>query len=65
LKQLTDREKQILLLLASGKKQKQIAEQLNISKYTVKNIIANITNKTGISGAVNLTNYARDNRIST
>lgn len=65
MKQLTDRETQILKLVADGKRQKEIAQKLNISRHTVKNTIANISNKLGFSGVVNLTNYARDNRIST
>jgi len=63
MKQLTNRETQVLKLYAKGHRQKEIAAKLNISKHTVKNTIANIANKTGITGAVNLANYARDNSI--
>jgi DNA-binding NarL/FixJ family response regulator len=39
---LTDREKEILKLLAVGKRNKEIAEELFISEKTVKNHISNI-----------------------
>lgn len=45
---MTDREKEILSLLAKGLTNKQIAEQLYISEGTVKNYISSIYDKTGI-----------------
>jgi DNA-binding NarL/FixJ family response regulator len=39
---LTDREREVLKLLASGKRNREIAEELFISEKTVKNHISNI-----------------------
>lgn len=40
--QLTDREREILRLLAQGKKNREIAEELFIAEKTVKNHVSNI-----------------------
>ena len=40
--QLTDREREILKLLALGKRNKEIAEELFIAEKTVKNHVSNI-----------------------
>lgn len=45
---MTEREKEILSLLAGGLTNKQIAERLYISEGTVKNYISSIYDKTGI-----------------
>jgi DNA-binding CsgD family transcriptional regulator len=65
LKQLTDRETQILKLVADGKRQKEIASQLNLSVKTITAHVTNITNKTGIKGIANLTKYALSINITT
>lgn len=48
---LTNREREIALLLAQGKSQSRIARQLVISRYTVYNHIKAIRHKTGASSA--------------
>lgn len=53
-KELTEREKEICLLMVEGLANKQIADRLYISEGTVKNYISNIYDKTGIHDRVKL-----------
>jgi DNA-binding NarL/FixJ family response regulator len=46
---LTQREFQVLGLLANGATNKQIASQLHISEHTVKSHVINIFNKLGVN----------------
>jgi two-component system, NarL family, response regulator len=46
---LSDREHQVLVLMAQGKKNKDIASELNISDNTVKFHVTNVTLKLGAS----------------
>ena len=55
---LSDRENEVLLLVAQGLSSKQIAEKLNISLHTVNTHRKNITRKTGIRSVAALTVYA-------
>ncbi len=55
---LTDREIDVLKLLADGKSNKEIADNLNISINTVITHRKNITQKTGIKSVSGLTIYA-------
>lgn len=55
---LTDREIDVLKLLADGKSNKEIADQLNISINTVITHRKNISQKTGIKSVSGLTIYA-------
>jgi len=48
---LTEREKEVVTLLAQGKSQSIIARQLVISRYTVYNHVKNIRQKTGAASA--------------
>ena len=52
---LTDREKEICVLITEGLSNKQIAERLYISEGTVNNYISSIYDKTGIHDRVKLT----------
>ena len=45
--ELTEREREILALLAQGMSNKRIAERLGISEYTVRNHVRQITAKLG------------------
>lgn len=65
MKQLTDREKQVLKLVAEGNRQKEIADQLKLSVKTITAHITNISNKTGIKGIAKLTKYALSINITT
>jgi DNA-binding NarL/FixJ family response regulator len=52
---LTDREREVLTLMAEGKTDKEIAKDLNIVESTAKNHVANILKKLGVpnrAGAV-------------
>ena len=55
---LTDRETNVLKLLAEGKSNKEIADNLNISINTVITHRKNISQKTGIKSVSGLTIYA-------
>ena len=55
---LSDREKEVLVLVAKGLLNKEIADKLNISVNTVITHRKNITRKTGIKTAPGLTVYA-------
>ncbi len=51
---LTDREVELIGLLAGGKSNKEIADHLEISETTVKRHLANIFRKTGVSSRLEL-----------
>ncbi|MGI6573271.1 MAG: response regulator transcription factor [Fermentimonas sp.] len=55
---LTERETEVLKLLAAGKSNKDIADELNISINTVITHRKNISQKTGIKSVSGLTIYA-------
>lgn len=55
---LTDREFQIMFMLASGIKKSVIAEKLSVSKYTIGNHRNNILKKMNLSTNSDLTRYA-------
>jgi len=57
---LTNREKQILQLLAEGQNNKQIADLLYISHYTVRRHRENIKRKLNLNSLVELIKYAMD-----
>lgn len=60
---LSDREIDVLLLVAKGLANKEIADELNISIHTVITHRKNITHKTGIKSVAGLTVYALLNNI--
>lgn len=55
---LTRREQETLVLVAKGYSNREIAEQLGISEYTVKNHLKNILQKLHLSNRVQLARYA-------
>ncbi len=55
---LTEREREVLTLIAGGLTNKQIGEQLGISPKTVARHRDNITNKLNLSSRAELTRYA-------
>ncbi len=55
---LSDREMQIIELVAAGLTNEKIAEELEISKRTVDNHISNILDKTGADNRVALVRWA-------
>ena len=56
--ELSDRETDVLVLVAKGLSSKEIADQLNISVHTVNSHRKNITHKTGIKSVAGLAVYA-------
>jgi len=58
-KQLTNREKEILLLICEGFLSKEIAYKLNISLYTVNNHRKNILAKLDVDNVIEAINIAR------
>lgn len=60
---LTPREKEILSYIANGYLNKEIANKLNISVYTVINHRKNLTDKLGIKSIPDLINYANVNNL--
>lgn len=65
MKHLTQRELEVLKLIAEGNRHKEIADQLNIKPSTVSNTVNKISNKLGFSGIANLTRYALEIGIIT
>lgn len=60
---LTQRQEEIMSLVAKGKSNKEIAEDLFISEHTVKKHISNILFKLELKDRVNIAKYAIDNFI--
>lgn len=60
---LSDREKDVLICLAKGQKNNEIADALNISVHTVITHRKNIVKKTGIKSVAALTVYAILNNL--
>ncbi len=60
---LTNREQTILLELAQGKSNKQVAQVLDISVRTVETHRKNIKRKLGISSTAGLTRYALEHGV--
>ena len=60
---LTEREREIIALLAEGLRNKQIAERLFISEITVRHHLTSIFNKLAVSDRVELLIYAYRNGI--
>ena len=56
--ELSDRETEVLLLVAQGCSSKEIADRLHISIHTVNTHRKNITHKTGIKSVAGLAVYA-------
>ncbi|SLN16580.1 Oxygen regulatory protein NreC [Roseovarius albus] len=61
--QLTNREQTILLQLAQGKSNKDVAQDLDISIRTVETHRKNIKRKLGISSTAGLTRYAMEHGV--
>jgi len=61
---LTARELDIVRMVATGMRNRQIGEQLSISEGTVKIHLHSIYAKLGVSGRVELTLYAREHALA-
>jgi DNA-binding NarL/FixJ family response regulator len=60
---LSDREKEIVQLVAQGFRNREIGEKLFISEQTVKNHLHNIFDKLGVSDRLELALYAIHNNL--
>lgn len=58
---LTEREREILILLAKGHSNKRVAEQLGLSVRTVESHRLNLRRKLGVETSTGLVKYALDN----
>ena len=61
--ELSEREREVLILVALGMANKEIADRLNISVHTVMSHRKNITHKTGVKSVAGLTVYALLNNL--
>jgi DNA-binding CsgD family transcriptional regulator/pimeloyl-ACP methyl ester carboxylesterase len=61
---LSSREVEVLRLLAAGKSNQQIADELFISLNTVRRHVSNIFDKTGVVNRAQATAYAKDHGIA-
>lgn len=61
--QLTDREREVLQLIAEGRSSREIAEQLTITENTVRAHRANLMSKLGFHSTAELTHYALRKKI--
>src|SRR6516162_5108712 len=62
---LSQREREIVVLVAQGFKNKEMAEKMFISEQTVKNHLHNIFDKLGVSDRLELALYAIHNNLHT
>ena len=60
---LSDREFEVLRLLASGRSPTEIAEQLHLSVKTVSTHKANLQEKLGLAGTADLVRYALEQKL--
>lgn len=60
---LTDREYEVMCLLAKGLKVKEIAKQINLSKSTVHTYRSRILNKMNLKSTIDLARYAMENKL--
>ncbi|WP_366923058.1 response regulator transcription factor [Metallumcola ferriviriculae] len=60
---LTPKEKHILLLIAKGKTNNEIAQELYLSPKTIKNYVSIILSKLGLSNRANAAAYAVEHRF--
>ena len=61
---LTPRETDVLLLLARGYTNRQIAQELNLSARTIEGYRANLVSKLGIKSRVELMNYVEEHGMT-
>lgn len=61
--QISQREREIIILIAQGYKNKEIAEKMFITEQTVKNHLHNVFDKLGVSDRLELALYAIHNSL--
>jgi DNA-binding NarL/FixJ family response regulator len=60
---MTEREREIISLIAEGHANKEIARQLNVSTFTVKSHVHNILEKTASHSRLQIVKYAFDEQL--
>jgi DNA-binding NarL/FixJ family response regulator len=61
---LSQREVEVLRLVAAGRSNQQIADELVISLNTVRRHVSNVFDKTGVANRTEASVYARDHGIA-
>ncbi|GAB6174265.1 response regulator transcription factor [Paradesulfitobacterium aromaticivorans] len=61
---LTKKEKEVMLKVAQGKSNRQIAQELYLSEHTVRNHVSSILQKLNLSSRVQLANYVHEKHLS-
>jgi two-component system response regulator DevR len=61
--QLTDQERRVLILVADGKTNREIAEELHLGEGTVRNYVSNILSKLAVSNRAEAAAYATKHNI--
>jgi two-component system response regulator DevR len=61
--QLTDQERRVLILVADGKTNREIAEELHLGEGTVRNYVSNILSKLAVSNRAEAASYATKHNI--
>jgi non-specific serine/threonine protein kinase len=59
---MTKRERQVIELIAEGFTNKEIAQKLHLSPYTVKSHVHNILEKLALNTRVQIAKYDHDSR---
>jgi DNA-binding NarL/FixJ family response regulator len=59
---MTKREREIIVLIAEGLSNKEIAQRLNLSTYTVKSHIHNILEKMALHSRLEIATYSYENK---
>jgi len=62
-KQLTDRQYEIVNLLCQGKSRLEVAEILDVSPHTIRNMIVTITDRTGLESSLQIALWHIDNKL--
>lgn len=57
---LTGKEREILIQVSIGKSNRQIAKELFLSEYTVRNYVSSILNKLNLTSRVQIANYVHE-----
>jgi DNA-binding NarL/FixJ family response regulator len=57
---MTKREREILVFIADGLSNKEIAERLNVAVYTVESHVHNILGKLALHSRLQIAKYTRD-----
>jgi len=60
---LTNRELEVIKLLAAGRKNKELANELSVSEATIRHHLSSIYGKVGVDDRLNLVIYAYENGL--